>query len=210
MSAQHDDIIEAEVNGPQVVEEQGGLVLAAEVLPAGLPIVPLRPRPAFPAMLVPLVVNDPRQMEAVKRAVDSPARAVGLVLVRDNDAPDGPDNLHRVGVAGKIVKVLHADDDSIQFLVNTLERFSVEEVSEADDGLFARVRYHYGTELSVNPELKAYSMAVLATLKELIQINPLYSEELKLFLNRSSLDDPGKLADFAANLTSADGQELQQ
>ena len=43
-------------------------------------------------------------------------------------------------------------------------------------------------------------MAILSTLKELVQINPLYSEEIKLFLNRSSLDDPGRLADFAANL----------
>jgi ATP-dependent Lon protease len=53
-------------------------------------------------------------------------------------------------------------------------------------------------------------MAILSTLKELVQINPLYSEEIKLFLNRSSMDDPGRLADFAANLTSADGQELQE
>jgi ATP-dependent Lon protease len=53
-------------------------------------------------------------------------------------------------------------------------------------------------------------MAIIATLKELVQINPLYSEEIKLFLNRSSMDDPGRLADFAANLTSADGLELQR
>ena len=35
-------------------------------------------------------------------------------------------------------------------------------------------------------------------------------EETKLFLNRSSMDDPGRLADFAANLTTADGLELQR
>lgn len=210
MSEQHDAIIEAEINGKPAAGEAGGLILAAEVLPAGLPIIPLRPRPAFPNMLIPLVVNEPRQVQAVKRAAESPSRAIGLVLVKEPDAPDAPGNLHAVGVAGKIVKVIHADDESAQVLVNTLERFTVEEMTEAADGYFARVRYHYGTELSVNPELKAYSMAVLATLKELIQINPLYSEELKLFLSRSSLDDPGRLADFAANLTSADGQELQQ
>jgi ATP-dependent Lon protease len=50
---------------------------------------------------------------------------------------------------------------------------------------------------------------VLATLKELIHINPLNSEEIKLFLNRSSPDNPG-VADFAASLTSANGQKLQQ
>ncbi len=210
MSEQHDDIIEAEFNGKPVEEEAGGLILATEVLPAGLPIVPLRPRPAFPNMLIPLAVNEPGQVQAVKRAAESPSRALGLVLVKEPDAPDGPGNLHGVGVVGKIVKVLHTDEESTHVLINTLERFTVEEVSEAGGGLFARVRYQYSTELSVNPELKAYSMAVLATLKELIQINPLYSEELKLFLSRSSLDDPGRLADFAAHLTSADGQELQQ
>ncbi len=207
MSELHDDIIDAEVNGAPAA---GGLVLATEVLPAGLHILPLRPRPVFPNMLLPMAVNEPRQRAAVKRAMESPAQAVGLVLAKDADAPDGPDNLYGVGVAGKIVKMIHEDDESAQFLVNTLERFTIEDISGSADLIFARVRYRYGTELSVNAELKAYSMAVLATLKELIQLNPLYSEEIKLYLNRSSLDDPGKLADFAATLTSADRGELQR
>lgn len=210
MNQKFDDVIEAEFNGNQGSDGTGGIVLASEQLPATLSILAVRPRPVFPNMLVPLMVNDPHQIRAVKQAVESPSRTLGLVLVREADHPDSPGNLHRVGVAGKIVKVLHLDDDSAQFLINTLERFTIEELSETDDGLFAKVDYLYQPELSVNPELKAFSMAVLATLKELIQINPLYSEEIKLFLNRSSLDDPGKLADFAANLTSADGQELQQ
>jgi ATP-dependent Lon protease len=131
-------------------------------------------------------------------------------MVRDLESADSPENLHKIGVVGKIVKVVHADDESAHFLINCVERFSIEELKETPDGLFARAKYHLGTELSVNPELKAYSMAIIATLKELVQINPLYSEEIKLFLNRSSMNDPGRLADFAANLTSADGQELQQ
>jgi len=210
MSEQHDEIIDAEFNGKPVKEESGGLVLTTDVLPAGLPIIPIRPRPAFPNTFIPMLVNDRHHVQAVKRAMESPSRTVGLVLVKEPDEPDSPNNLHRVGVAGKIVRLNHADDDSAQFLVNTLERFTFEDLTETGEGYFARVRYHYGAELSVNTELKAYSMAVLATLKELIQINPLYSEEIKLFLNRSSLDDPGRLADFAAGLTSADGQELQQ
>jgi len=78
-------------------------------------------------------------------------------------------------VAAKILKVLHTDDDSIHVMVNCLERFSIEEVIPSRRMLAARVRYHYAPELSVNPELKAYSIAIIATLKELVQINPLYS-----------------------------------
>ena len=217
MSEENDEkIIEPEVTveqgepGQPVDTPADGLVVAAQMLPNQLPLIPLRPRPCFPALLVPLAANGPQQMAAVRQAAESPTRAIGLVMVRDLEAEDGPENLQAVGVAAKILKILHADDDSIHVMVNCMERFSIVEVIPSRRMLAARVRYHYAPELSVNPELKAYSMAIIATLKELVQINPLYSEEIKLFLNRSSLDDPGRLADFAANLTSADGAQLQR
>ena len=53
-------------------------------------------------------------------------------------------------------------------------------------------------------------MAVITTLKELVKLNPLQSEAIKMFLSRSTFDDPGRLADFAANLTTASGAELQE
>jgi len=186
------------------------LILASEVLPGGLPIIPLRPRPAFPALLIPLAVSGAGRVATVKYAMQTASRAIGLVLARDYEAEDSAENLHRVGVAGKIVKLMHATDEEAHFLVNCMERCILRSVDETPHGLFAQVEYRATPELSVNPELKAYSMAIISTLKELVQINPLYSEEIKLFLNRSSMDDPGRLADFAANLTSADGEQLQQ
>ncbi len=212
MTEEKDDFIEAEINGGEAGQENSpaDLVLAAEILPSGLPILPLRPRPAFPSLLIPMAATGEAQVKAVKKAVESPTQALGLVMVRDLESPDAPENLHKTGVVGKIVKLVHADEENAHFLVNCLERFTIEELQNTPEGLFARAKYHFSAELSVNPELKAYSMAIIATLKELVQINPLYSEEIKLFLNRSSMNDPGRLADFAANLTSADGQELQQ
>ncbi|MGK2906659.1 MAG: endopeptidase La [Desulfuromonadales bacterium] len=197
------EIIEEHVN-------EGSMVIASEVLPTGLPIIALRPRPAFPGIMIPLVLNGQGQVEALRQAMEHQTQTIGLVMVRDLDEEDGIQNLHTVGVAAKIVKVLHTEKNAAHVLVNSLERFVIEEISERGAALYARVRYHFSTELSVNPELRAYSMAILSTLKELVQINPLYSEEIKLFLNRSSLDDPGRLADFAANLTTADGQQLQE
>jgi ATP-dependent Lon protease len=156
------ELIEEHVN-------EGEMVVASDILPTGLPIIPLRPRPAFPGIMIPLVLNGQAQVAAMHQAMEHQVQTIGLVMVRDLDEDDDIENLHKVGV-----------------------------------------RYHFATELSGNSELRAYSMAILSTLKELVQINPLYSEEIKLFLNRSSMDDPGRLADFAANLTSADGQELQE
>ncbi len=190
--------------------DEESLVLAREQLPLQLPIIPLRPRPAFPAILIPLNISGVEKVAIMRKVADSETKTIGLVLVQNIDGKDEPENLHHIGVAGKIVKVLNAEEDSIQVLVNCLERFSIETLHETKQGLYADVEYHFEKSLSNHQELKAYSMAIISTLKELVQINPLYSEEIKMFLGRSSMDDPSRLADFAANLTSADGQELQR
>ena len=58
-------------------------------------------------------------------------------------------------------------------------------------------------------ELKAYAVAIINTIKELIPLNPLYGEELKVFLARSNPNEPALLGDFAASLTTASKVELQ-
>lgn len=204
-----DDLVNS-VDDTGEAEQQEALVLASDVLPPTLPIILLRPRPAFPGTLVPMVLSGKAQLAMAQQAADSPTKTIGFVLAKDPEEPDSPDNMYKIGVVGKIMKVLHTDENSIHLLMNCLERFTVDELLPSEQGLFARVTYHFTAELSVNPELQAYSMAIITTLKELVQINPLYSEEIKLFLNRQSMDDPGRLSDFAANLTSSDGPELQQ
>ena len=205
----HDEDEEYEVE-PEPEIDAESLVLASELLPDRLPIIPLRPRPAFPAILIPLHIAGADKVTVIRQVADSSSKTLGLVLVENVEGKDEPTNLHDVGVAGKIVKVLNAEEESIQVLVNCLERFHIEELHETDHGLYASVAYQHEKTLSDHQELKAYSMAIISTLKELVKINPLYSEEIKMFLGRSSMDDPGRLADFAANLTSADGQELQE
>ena len=46
-------------------------------------------------------------------------------------------------------------------------------------------------------EVKAYGMALINAIKELLPLNPLYSEELKNYLNRFSPNDPSPLTDLS-------------
>ena len=197
-----------EVEKPDV-ETQAPLVLATELLPGRLPILPIRPRPLFPGLPVPLEIGM-EQTPGVQHALEFASKTIGIVLVKDLDAVDSPENLHRVGVAAKILRVFQGENDSNTILINCVERFSVEEVSKAQFGMVANVRYELPIDLPITEELKAYSMAVMTTLKELVKFNPLQAEAIKMFLSRSTFDDPGRLADFAANLTTASGAELQE
>ena len=87
-----------------------GLVVASHLLPEQLPLIPVRPRPAFPGLLIPMALNDPLQVATFRFAMKESDQTIGLVLVRDMDAPDIPENLHNVGVVGKVVKVISDDE----------------------------------------------------------------------------------------------------
>ncbi len=58
-------------------------------------------------------------------------------------------------------------------------------------------------------DIRAYGTAIINTVKELVPLNPLYGEELNMFLARFKPSDPAPYADFAANLTTAGKEELQ-
>jgi ATP-dependent Lon protease len=73
----------------------------------------------------------------------------------------------------------------------------------------ARVEYVTETEMSDNQDMKAYSLSVVRSIKELILLNPLYKEELSIFMQHSNMQDPGRLCDFAAALTTAKPADLQ-
>ena len=191
-------------------ESEGSpLVLASELLPAHLPIMPIRPRPLFPGLPIPLEIGT-EQIASVNHALEYSSKTLGVVLVRDPAGGDVPENLYRVGVAAKILRAFHGEGESTSILINCVERFTIEDIKKADFGMVANVRYQIPDKLPVTEELKAYSMAIITTLKDLVKLNPLQSEAIKMFLSRSTFDDPGLLADFAANLTTASGAELQE
>ncbi len=199
---------EVETEKPTSEPQEAPLVLASEVLPTRLVILPIRPRPLFPGLPVPLEIAM-EQVPGVQHAFEYSSKTIGIVLVRDPNGSDVPENLYHVGVAAKILRAFQGEDNTTNILVNCVERFTIEEVSKAEFGMVASVKYPAPAEVPLTEELRAYSMAVITTLKELVKLNPLQSEAIKMFLSRSTFDDPGKLADFAANLTTASGAELQ-
>jgi ATP-dependent Lon protease len=203
------EIMPEEENGKTAPEIEGApLVLASELLPTRLPILPIRPRPLFPGLPIPLEVGA-EQVQGIQHALEYASKTLGIVLVRDLSGPDAPENLYRVGVAAKILRVFQGEGESTNILINCVERFSIEEITKTDFGMTAAVKYQPPADLPVTEELKAYAMAVVTTLKDLVKLNPLQSEAIKMFLSRSTFDDPGRLADFSANLTTASGAELQ-
>ncbi len=193
------------------MSEQNSIVIAEEILPDILTIIPLSQRPIFPGMMIPLVLSG-EKMTAIAREILEKQNHIGGVVLLEN-AHDGPyetRDLYKVGTAVKVLKVIHTDENSLQLLVTVLNRFTLDKVHSEDPFLVWRVVHHYEESKKQNEEMKAYSLAIISAVKELIQSNSLFQEELKLFLNRFSIEDPGKLADFVASMTTAHSRDIQE
>jgi len=204
-----DEIHNPDIIEPGEIDGGSGLVVARETLPPFLSILPLSSRPLFPGLIVPLVYEGEEMIKVFHEITRADEQHVGLVLVRNEDAPFSTENLYEVGVVAKIIKAVEVTGHGLHIVIECMERFRVRDFSTGPPHIRARVEYHTETSYKDNVELRAYTVAIVNTIKELLKHNPLHEEELRLFLSRFGLDEPNHLADFAASMTTAGREELQ-
>jgi ATP-dependent Lon protease len=206
------EALEAEVLSENDMGESaaGTIVAAADILPNTLYLLPLSERPFFPAQALPLLLNEDPWLSTIEAAVHREQHLIGLILVKpDSTDQASPDDFYAVGTVARMHQ-LAKNEGRLQFIAQGLKRFRVEKWLSSTPPYHVQVEYLSESDDADPEELRAYSLAVINTLKELIPLNPLYSEELKFFLNRFNTNDPSPLADFAASLTTATKEELQE
>ena len=187
----------------------GEIVRATDVLPAEIHLLPQSSRPFFPGQVMPLLV-DSHWEETILAVREAKHDIVGLALVQTDNVDDAiAGDFYNMGTACRIHRV-QKDEGKLQVLVEGMQRFRIEGWTSKQPPFRARVSYYPETEYKHVAEVKAYAVAIINTIKELVPLNPLYGEELKIFLEHFSPDDPSHLADFAASLTTAGKEELQE
>ncbi len=191
------------------------LVLASASLPDRIFLLPSTSKPVFPGLVFPVMLNPGHGAELLKQVVSQVSeRVVGVVLSRsqelDTSEPIEPEQLYRVGTAVRILKYQETDQGGVQALMQGEKRFQILKTASRQGALLAQVVYLEDTPAADEAESKPTSMAIIKTMRELMEHNPMYSEEIKAFLSRQNWDSPGRLADFAASMTSSDREELQE
>ncbi len=180
--------------------------------PEKLHIIPLRRRPFFPGMAAPIFVEPGPFFEVLKSVMRTKHKYIGLLMTKDEDQELTDvqfKDLHRVGVLGRILRILPMEQGGVQIVLNMEKRLKVVRVDASSKHLKASVKYFEDNPKESDDEIKAYSISIISTIKELLKLNPLYKEELQIFLGHSDFAEPGRLADFAVALTTATRDELQ-
>ncbi|NMA47003.1 MAG: endopeptidase La [Lentisphaerae bacterium] len=201
---------------PEVMDakpDQGGygLVLVSKELPQRLLLLTELNKPLFPGMMFPLVFENGREADTL-RAANEGERVVGFVLSHaDGDAQGGGNRkrLSRIGTAARILRFEEMPDGHVQALCQGQRRFELLSVRSRDGLLEAEVVYPQDI-LEESADVKALSLSIMNTMRELIRLNPLYSEEMKVLLSRADWSEPGRLADFSVSITASTPEEMQE
>ena len=117
-----------------------------DLIPAQLPILPLRGLVVYPGNAVPLTIGQPRSIRLVEDVMAQDLRLIGLVASRDPEleAP-APEDLYTVGTVAVVHRMLRTQDGAIRLLVQGVMRFEL--------GQFVELEPYLKAEINLIPEI---------------------------------------------------------
>ncbi|HIJ33600.1 MAG TPA: endopeptidase La, partial [Gammaproteobacteria bacterium] len=194
---------EGEVEVEIELSPSSDLALPSDSLPKQIYLLPLSERPFFPAQTQPLLMNGQPWMDTVRKIGDTDQHMVGLFMTQPHESEfAAPDDYVEIGTIARMHHPMK-QEGKIQFIAEGMQRARIVRWISETPPYRVEVEYLKQTSPGKKSETKAYAMAIINTLRELIPLNPLYGEELRFFLDRFSPNEPSALTDFAASLTTA-------
>ncbi len=168
-------------------------------VPRELPILPLREVVAFPFSVIPLTVGISRSVKLVEEAMQGD-NLVGLAASRDKAIEEpGPGQTYDIGTMAKIMRVVRAQDGTMQVVVQGLERFRIVHWLPGGDYLRARVAPAPET-VETDLEIEALMTNLKDLGRQVVELSPNIPNEAARFL--STITD----SRYLAYLVAANGQ----
>jgi ATP-dependent Lon protease len=175
--------------------------------PATLPVLPLKETVVFPESVTPLAIGQERSIKLVEGAV-SGDRLLALVAVKDPEVEQpGWDELHRVGTAAVIQKMIKVPDGTLRVLVQGTHRIRLDQPVQSEPylvGEFAELP----DELEQTPEVEALTRNVQHLFGRVIGLVPYLPEELQLAA--ANVEDPSALCNLVASTLRLKTEEKQR
>lgn len=129
--------------------------------------------------------------------------------MNDNSQVIDAENLYNIGTFAQVHTVV-PHDNGAQLLLLGHRRLRQTGVASVDPLRLAVKHLRDETYNSNDDLLKATSMEMISTLKELLHLHPLYNEQMRNFIQfGADFHDLSRLSDLAASLTSSDSKALQ-
>jgi ATP-dependent Lon protease len=185
-------------------------VIVSELLPDTLNILPFEPRPIFPNVLTPFTFSGEQYFELIQDSWENQNRLLGIALVKQENSENFfHSELHEVGTVLKIYKVNVPAEGIVQILAQGLQRFSRVRSRQRDPFPRWEVKYHYDTPDKPDEEQKAYALAIMSAVRDLLKLSPVLQEPVKMMLAQMTYDNITPLMDVISSILGSDPEKLQ-
>ena len=193
-----------------IEEEQAPVPAVGEETPLEeAPVLTVRDTVVFPGALLPITVGRPASVALVQSLGENRSLAVVSQLDPRVDAP-GPDDLYMVGTLCVMHKAIRVPKDNLLLFCEGVARIRTGEFTAREPFLRARVERIADVEPEITPEVEALRQNVLGLFQQIVSASPNLSDDLSS--SASSINEPGRLADFVAGnlpgLVHAERQRL--
>jgi len=177
-------------------------------VPDVLPVLALRDSVIYPYGIRPLSVSREKSINAIDAALTE-HRVILLLSQKqtDIDEPDTSD-LHHIGTAALIVRMLKMPDGRLRALIQGLQRVRVEYFTESSPFIRAKVEPVRELEPSgASIELDATLRSVKQSLEKAMAMGKSLPHEVLVIA--AKLDSPGRLADLVASNLDLKPEQMQ-
>ncbi len=196
--ADDDDAPQETKAGLEIIVEDGSETESEDTgvpksdIPAIIPILPLRGLVVYPQTAIPLTVGQPRSIKLVDEAIAGD-RLIGLVAAKDPDMETpGPEDVYQIGTLASIHRLFRAPDGTIRLLVQGLARIRIDEYTENE------------------PYLRAKVTAIPETMEDTVEVEALVRNVADQFTRLADLvpNIPSELITNAVNVDELDPLQL--
>jgi ATP-dependent Lon protease len=179
---------------------------AAPALPQALPVLPLKETVVFPESMTPLAIGQERSIALIDEVVVGD-RMLALVTVRDASVENPAwDDLHQIGTAAVVHKLLRIPDGTLRILVQGLRRIRLDAQLQDEPFLVAEVE-EVPDELVESKEVEALTRNVQSLFSRVIALVPYLPEEVQIAA--ANVDDPSALCHLVASTLRLKTEEKQ-
>jgi ATP-dependent Lon protease len=165
------------------------------LVPATVPVLPLRDVVVYPHMVIPLFVGREKSIHALDAAMRTDKRIM-LVAQRQADVDDPKlEDLHRFGTVASILQMLKLPDGTVKVLVEGVDRARVEQLHPGEF-YSATIAIETDADQYDEREMDVLVRSVVSQFEQYVKLNKKVPPEVLTAL--AGIEQPGRLADTVA------------
>ena len=178
------------------------------LIPAELPLLPLRNTVLFPGVVLPITVGRDKSIKAVSEAYKAD-KLIGVVAQKDSTVEEPTvSDLEEIGTIAKIAKLIKMPDGGTTIIIQGKRRFKIDEITSEDPYFKARIHTLEEEVLKDDNDFNAMVGSIKDLAGQIVQISPNLPSEAAIILK--NIENPAFLIHFVSSNLNSDIKDKQR